>query len=58
MEAYKKTWGKPGKGRYFKRAHNRAARRAAKGTGKPNAAAGWATEIGYGKHYEASGKPA
>ena len=31
---YKKVWGKPGKGRYFKRAYNRAVRRAAKGTGK------------------------
>ena len=48
---YVKTWGKPGRGKYFKRQYNRAARRAAKGTGKTRAVALAATEVGYGKHY-------
>ena len=55
---YKKVWGKPGKGRYFKRAYNRAIRRAAKGTGKESTVAHYATEIGYGKHFPATRKPA
>ena len=47
---YIKIWGKPGKGRYLKRAYNKAVRRAAKGTGKTRSVAYWAGEIHYGKH--------
>ena len=45
------TWGKPGRGKFHKRQYNRAARRAAKGTGKTRAVARAASEIAYGKHY-------
>lgn len=48
--SYKKSWGKPRKGRYFKRAHNKAVRRAAKGTGKASTVARWASEIHYSKN--------
>ena len=56
--SYAKTWGKPGRGKYLKRRYNRAARRAAKGTGKTRAIANAATEVHYGKHYTATGRPA
>ena len=39
--------GKPGRGRYYKRAYNKAVRRAFKGTGKTGAIAYWLTELKY-----------
>ena len=49
-----RTWGRPRRGRYYKRAHNKAARRLARAIcagRRPNdrTVAHWATEIGYGK---------
>ena len=41
------TWGRPGKGKYRKRAYHKAVRRAFKGTGKEKAVARWSSEIGY-----------
>ena len=49
--AYATTWGKVGRGKWVKRQYNRAARRAAKGTGKETSVAYWQGEIGYGKHH-------
>ena len=53
--AHIKVWGKPGLGRYHKRAHNKAARRLGRAICagcRPNdrTVAHWSTEIGYGKH--------
>ena len=44
---YRPTWGKPGRGKYFKRNYNRAVRRLAKGTGKERSVAGWASELNW-----------
>lgn len=41
------TWGKPGRGKYYKKLYNRAVRRAAKGTGKTRSVAGYASELNY-----------
>ena len=44
---YTNPWGKVGRGRYYKRAYNKAVRRAFKGTGKTGAIAYWLTELKY-----------
>jgi hypothetical protein len=44
---YHPAWGKPGRGKYYKRAYNRAVRRVANGTGKTRAVARWASELNY-----------
>jgi hypothetical protein len=38
------TWGKLGRGKWHKRAHNKAVRRAWKGTGKERSVASWTSE--------------
>lgn len=44
---YRPPWGKPGRGKYYKRALHKAERRAAKGTGKTKAVAYWASECNW-----------